>query len=121
MDMEYNEHVMKELPSLLLKGAMNAKQANELTNKDIYENGKCRDVALACLSAASAYMATARAIYVVMYDSIDDDSVDVVFARYDAFASELLTNYRTDHSHQWSGIEFERFEDAYSQRFGSIF
>lgn len=120
MGIEYDEYVMKELPKLLLKGAMSAKHANELVYKDVLENKGCRDIAFAYLNTASSYMATARAIYAVKHGSIGDEFVDDIFATFDTFASELLTNYRTDHSHQWTGIEFKKFEDAYGQKFGSI-
>ena len=36
-----------------------------------------------------------------------------IFHLFDSYMSELLTNYKTDHSHQWTDIEFNRLKETF--------
>lgn len=48
------------------------------------------------------------------------DEFDHFFHKFDVFKSEIMSNIATDHSHQWTDIEFREFASACYSVFGLL-
>lgn len=97
------------LQSEMFSFMTNAKSAKDIVfTDDIDKEIKC----LAVLTRAISHLAYAKAIYQL---GIDDkrDTIDDVFLQSDIFISEITTNIETDHSHQWTDIEFNTLAQKY--------
>ena len=70
-------------------------------------------VPLAYLNAAISRFSSAEAFYYAQYDSLQDDCADKLFFLFDKFANELFNNVASNHSHQWTDIEYECLNDLY--------
>lgn len=86
--------------------------SQEAYNALFHDEEEDEKAAFAYLQLASAKMATARALYFARYDLVESDSEDL-FQKFDTFANELIENYATSHSHQWTGFEFDDFKEAF--------
>lgn len=80
-----------------------AKKAHDL----IFEEDKTT-IALAYLSKSTALMKSAEALYYARFDILARNEAEDIFTQFEVFSHEFLTNVETDHSHQWTDIEFER-------------
>lgn len=69
-------------------------------------------IATTYLNKAISLISTAKAIYISNIEELESYDVEHIFNTFDIFESEFLTNLSTDHSHQWTDIEFERFKDS---------
>lgn len=68
---------------------------------------------LAYISAAHATIGTVEAIYVSNIELMEHNDIDEFIHRFKTFLDEARTNTVTDHSQQWTDIEFERLNEAY--------
>ena len=103
-----NQDVLQEFRTQILDGYHNAKQAHS----EIFSGRKNCSVIIGHLSIASSHINAARAIY-VCNEVLTHYEFDPFFHAFSTFSDEVMTNIRTDHSHQWSDIEFQRFHDSY--------
>lgn len=71
------------------------------------------NVALAYLNKAIAEHCCCDSLYYARYDQLDRGEYEDYSHQFNVFANELLTNVRTNHSHQWTNIEFEKLKDIY--------
>lgn len=102
------ESLKHEIKILVLKGFNNAKRAHE----EIFSERCDITVIVGHLSIANAQVYAAKSIY-VCNESLSHSELDDFFHRFRVFSDEVMTNIRTDRSHQWSDIEFERLHEAY--------
>jgi len=93
----------------IAKAFANAQYAHD----EIFKTNPRESVIVGHLSIASSYMNSARAIYSCNLDTFEQDEIDNFFSQFDVFIKEVMTNIRTDHSHQWSNIEFEKLSEEY--------
>lgn len=67
---------------------------------------------VAYLQRASSKMSTAEALYYLHYEILARDEVEDIFSKFDTFANELVEDFSTKHSQQWTDIQFEELKDA---------
>ena len=71
------------------------------------------EVALAYLNKAIAEHCCCDSLYYAQYDQLVRGEYEEYSNQFSVFAEELLNNVRTNHSHQWTDIEFEKLKDIY--------
>lgn len=70
------------------------------------------------LNLAISDMSVLKSICYSNWSSIENDDLDDLFQQFDVFVNELTNNFVTDHSHQWSSIEYERLVELFRDVFG---
>ncbi|WP_314067505.1 hypothetical protein [uncultured Vagococcus sp.] len=110
------------LGQLFFSGFTSAYQAHELLFKD-RSNDKSLDlpIAMAYLTEAHNYFLNAQTFFIDNFDTFDgrsefSDTID----QFNIYNDEFLTNIRTDHSHQWSDIEYRSFVNKFSEAKGLL-
>ncbi len=112
---EFNYHLFEyqkeKLFNLIRSGYFSSKSAFELLFKDTSsrENEKLSTL---YLNEAMVYMASAQALYLSSSQLLDRPELDDIFSRFDTFKREFIECVVTNHAHQWTVIEFNRFKDA---------
>lgn len=116
-----NEHEIftakKELlGKLFLKGFIAAHYAHKTLFKNIHSESSVQKipVALSYLTEAHTYFVNAE-IYLSENISVlgERNEFDSLIHKFSVFNQELLNNARTDHSHQWTDIEFREFVKSF--------
>lgn len=75
---------------------------------------KCSvEIALAYLNKAIAEHCCCDSLYYAQYEQLGRGEYEEYSHQFDVFARELLNNVKTNHSHQWTDIEFERLKEIY--------
>lgn len=93
----------------MIKRAMaDAKYAHDL----IFDEKKFT-AALAYLNSSIAKFSAAEALCYAQYDELNCSDIDAVFHQFQVFSNEMLRNIRTDHSHQWTDIEYQRLVELF--------
>lgn len=85
---------------------------SEKAYKAIFSNKENIPAALAYLQLASAKMSAAESLYYARYDLVEDD-LETLFHQFDVFADELVTDFATNHSQQWTGFGFDDFKETF--------
>lgn len=93
------------LKQLILSGYLAARSAN----KYIFEDND--GAALAYLSQSRSYFLSAKTLYTLDLD-LGHVEFEDLFDKFQIFDDELLSNFATNHSHQWTDIEFNALLDA---------
>lgn len=70
-------------------------------------------VALAYLNASISRYSSAEALYYAQYDVLLREEAEDLFHQFKVYSNEFLTNVATNHSHQWTGIEFNKLHDIF--------
>ena len=70
-------------------------------------------IAVSYLNVAISKFSSAEAFYYSQFEFLKRQEAEDIFHLFDTFANELLSNVRTEHSHQWTDIEFERLREAF--------
>lgn len=94
-----------------------------MTNQAYFYSAKAHDLiitsnktvqigALAYINLAAYQISSAKSIYYSNYDILCHEDIDNLFLAFEVFAETTIDNFSTDHSHQWSDIEFENFKSA---------
>ena len=79
----------------------------------IFAENKSDNIAVAYLNKAISHITAAEALYYSQYGVLERYEVDEIFHLFNAYSDELLSNYETNHSHQWTDIEFTRLKDYF--------
>ena len=79
----------------------------------IFDENCSTEIALAYLNKAISEHCCCDSLYYAKYDQLERGEYEDYSHQFDTFASELLTNVRTKHSHQWTSIEFEKLKDIF--------
>ena len=79
----------------------------------IFDDNCSVEVALAYLNKAIAEHCSCDSLYYAQYECLARGEYEDYSHQFDVFANELLNNVRTNHSHQWTSIEFERLKEIY--------
>ena len=86
-------------------------QGHEILFKDSH-NKQNELIASTYINKALSLISTAKAIYISNIEELEKPEIEDIFNSFDTFESEFLTNLSTDHSHQWTDIEFLKFKDS---------
>jgi uncharacterized protein involved in tolerance to divalent cations len=103
------ENLIQDLKVLILNGFINAQHAHEL----IFSDSPNVAVIVGHLSIASSYINSAKSIYICNKDVLERQELEDFFHLSSVFIDEAMDNIRTNHSHQWSDIQFNRLKDSY--------
>lgn len=109
MDEHFELEVIEHFKHMAYTAMCDASMAHELIFKDK------ESVAIAYLNSAIANFSALKALYYAKYDLFARPEFDKVFIKFDVFRREMLNNIRTNHSHQWTDIEFRNFKDAFDR------
>ena len=105
-----SEMIIDALKSLAFSSRNSAKKAHDA----IFGDDERKEL-LCCmyLNDAISNMVGAKAIYYSKLESLEHHDIEEMFNRFNEFSREVFTNISTEHSHQWSDIEYRHFVDAY--------
>lgn len=70
-------------------------------------------VSLAYLNAAISRFSSAEALYYAQFENLQRGEAEDLFHQFSVYANEFLNNVETDHSHQWTDIEFNKLKDIF--------
>ena len=101
--------LIENFKKLMRIGMLYAKSAHDY----VFDESVNDMVAVAYLNTASAKFSAAEALYYSHLDGLEHQDAEEIFHLFDVFMHELLENVRTDHSHQWTSIEYEKLKDAF--------
>lgn len=101
------EYIKKTISS----GLRASEQAHKILFKDS-RNKQNEIIAATYLNKAISLMSLAKSIYISDLEELERSEVEDIFRHFDVFESEFLENLSTDHSHQWTDIEFLKFKDS---------
>ena len=111
MENFYEEKLIKNLEWALYRAYLSAKKIHDIAT---ISNTKAEYPFLPMyISDAVSEMCVAKAVYYSRLEVLDRTEVDEIIIRFDRFIKEVSKNYRTEHSHQWTDLEFTAYEDYY--------
>ena len=61
--------------------------------------------------SVQSHLSCIKSVYTCNYDEIANDVVESLINQFTVFTEELLTSYCTNHSHQWTDLEFSTLKD----------
>ena len=68
---------------------------------------------LSYASTALSYCLSAESLFYAHYDDLCHSELPELFQLFKTFVHEAQNNCVTDHSHQWTDIEFERLKELF--------
>lgn len=107
-DFQLESLLIDNLKRLIRMGYLYAKQAHDA----VFDENKGELAGVAYLQRASSKMSIAEALYYSHYDILARDEAENIFAKFDTFANELVEDFATRHSQQWTDIEFNELTQA---------
>lgn len=111
--------ITENLTVLIKDAAIASVHAHSILFKE-FDDSRNEIIAALYINKAISIMSAAKAVYICNIEKIENQEVEEIFNRFDVFESELLTNIATNHSHQWSDIEFNRYKDAFEALLGEL-
>ena len=79
----------------------------------IFDESVSNSAAVSYLNVAASKFAASEALYYSQFAVLERDEAEEIFHLFDSYMSELLANYKTEHSHQWTDAEFNRLKEAF--------
>lgn len=110
MSDEFMLYKIQELKKLIHYAFRTSEHGHEILFKDSY-NTQNALIAATYINKAISLMASAKAVYISNIEQLENHEIEEIFGAFDTFESEFLSNLSTNHSHQWTDIEFERFKE----------
>lgn len=95
------------LKRLVRQAILYSKQAHDA----VFTEKRNLPASLAYLQRASAKMSAGEALYWAQYEILARDETEKIFLQFDIFADELVENFATKHSQQWTDIQFIKLMD----------
>ncbi|UZT82851.1 hypothetical protein [Caproicibacterium sp. BJN0003] len=108
MDQDIEIQIIESFKQLVRSAVLYAKQADDYAMPD----NTNLPAAIAYLQRASSKMSAAEALYWAQHEILMRNEAEIIFKQFDAFADELVHDYATDHSQQWTDIQFNKLMDA---------
>ena len=103
------------LSEQLKKDANLAMMYSKKAYKEIAKENPKETAIVGYLNYASSLIASAKSLYYSNFDVLAHDDIEDFFGQFDIFANEVLENISSDHSHQWSYIEFNTLEEKFNK------
>lgn len=103
----FNTTIIEEFKFLAQQAMRDAQYAHDL----IFENNE--KAAIAYLNSAISKFSALKSLYYARYELLAHPEFDTLLHCFDSFEREMLNNIRTNHSHQWTDIEFAKFKDSF--------
>ena len=104
---------MEFIKRSLLSAYIESKTADDILFKNnINEHDQI--IASLFINKAISIMSSCKAVYYSNIGKLENSEVEKIFHSFDTYENEFLTNVSTQHSHQWTNIEFENYKDTLS-------
>ncbi len=100
---------MQAIRTKVIDAYDNAKHAHV----EIFKEKADKAVAIGLLSICTAYSSAAHALYMANHETLERDELNDLFFEFQVFVKEAMDSYRTNHSHQWTDIQFRRLKEKY--------
>jgi len=100
-------------PNILKIKVMEAYSAATKAHESIFNDRLDKVISIGYLNLASSYNNSAYAVYISQYERLGCDELDGLFFELNTFVEEGMQCYRTNHSHQWTDIHFQRLTQKY--------
>lgn len=101
--------LIEKFKSLMQQAMLYAQYSHDFIFDDSVEDS----VAIAYLNIAASKFAAAESLYYSCFNILERDEAESIFHIFDVYMVEMLTNHKTEHSHQWTDIEYNRLKDAF--------
>ena len=108
-EIKRDEHLITALKLLIRSAMLYSDQAH----KAVFNEKEGELAGAIYLQRASAKMAAAEAVYYSNYEILARDEAEDVFRQFDEFADELTEDFATNHSQQWTDIEYDRLKETF--------
>jgi hypothetical protein len=102
--------IQQTIKTKIMYAYHNAQYAHET----IFNEKLDKSIAIGYLTLCASYYNAAQAVYAANYEMLGREDLDDLLFEFHAFVKEAMNNYRTDHSHQWSDIHFQRLTEKYN-------
>lgn len=102
---------IQQIKTLLTKVYFSAKDAHDILFKDS-TNKENELIAATYLNKSISLMSTVESIYYSDIEELEHTEMDDIIHKFHVYESEFLSNLSTNHSHQWTDIEFINFKDV---------
>lgn len=109
IDTDFELYLIDKLKQLVRISFLYAKRAHDA----VFNEHEGELAGVAYLQLALSKMSIAESVYHSHYDILERDEVESIFNLFDTFANELITDFATKHSHQWTDIEYLHFKEAF--------
>lgn len=108
--MEFNPEInlIEFLKRFVRDAILYTKSAHALVFDD-----KTLPAAIAYLQRASAKMAAAESLYYSNYKDLERAEAEEIFTLFDEFSDELIEDFATNHSQQWTDIHYNRLMEKF--------
>lgn len=101
--------LIKNFKSLMRRAMLFAQYSHDYVFDEKIDNS----VAVANLNVAASKFASAESLYYSCINVLEREEAEDIFHLFNAYMQELLNNYRDNHSHQWTDIEFQRLKEFF--------
>lgn len=101
--------LIENFKSLMRNAMIYAQHSHDYIFDDSVDNS----VAVSYLNIAASKFTAAEALYYSQLNILQRGEAEEIFRLFDVYMRELLNNHRTDHSHQWTDIEFNRLKESF--------
>jgi len=102
-------HIIENFKTMMRRSMMYAQDSHDyIFDEDVEDS-----VAISYLNIAASKFAAAESLYYSRFEILERNEAEEIFHLFDVYMCELLTNYRTSHSHQWTDIEFTRLKEYF--------
>ena len=79
----------------------------------IFDEGVDDLIAVSYLNVAASKFSAAESLYYSRYELLQRPEAESIFHLFETYLREVMNNVRTNHSHQWSDIEFNKLKDEF--------
>lgn len=107
--MSNNEKQIEFLKTTLRKAYWDAETCHDLVFTDGERHIQDFKASI-YLSQAVSLMSACKSVYYSNFELLANDLLEDIFFKFDIFVKEISNNISTEHSHQWTNIEFEDYK-----------
>lgn len=104
-----NVKLIEVFKTMVRKSHLDAKTAHDC----IFDEKSSTETALSYLNKAISEHCCCESLYYSKFDELARYEYEEYSHQFETFSNELLRNVRTNHSHQWTDIEFERLNELF--------
>ena len=101
--------LIEKFKSLMQQAMLYAQYSHDYIFDDSVEDS----VAIAYLNIAASKFAAAESLYYSCFFFFVGVEADSFFLFFVVYMGVMLSNHKTEHSHQWTDIEYNRLKDAF--------
>lgn len=104
-----NFALIENFKKIMRDGMLYAKQAHDY----IFDESVDDMLAVSYLNIAVSKFSAAESLYYSRINELEERDTETLFHLFNVLARELMQNVRTNHSHQWTDIEYEKLKNAF--------